>query len=93
VIAGATWLVRTLNCVASSLLPPELRGLLASDGTKWNFNPPSAPHFGGKWEAAVKSSKHHIRRVVGDALLTYEELSSVLAQIECVLNSRPICPV
>lgn len=34
---------------------------LASSGTEWRFNPPSAPHFGGKWEVAVKSIKYHLR--------------------------------
>ena len=71
----------------------ELQGLIANDGTQWRFNPPSAPHFGGKWEATVKSSKHHLRRVIGDAILTYEEFSSLITQIECALNSRPICPM
>ena len=71
----------------------NLRNLLASDHTKWCFNPPGAPHFGGKWEAAVKSAKFHLRRVVGEAILTYEEFSTLLIQIESVLNSRPMCPI
>ncbi|XP_043474031.1 uncharacterized protein LOC122506102 [Leptopilina heterotoma] len=71
----------------------NLASLIANDGTKWLFNPPAAPHFGGKWEAAVKSVKYHLRRVVGDTLLTYEEMTTLLTQIEAVLNSRPLCPI
>ncbi|EFN72330.1 hypothetical protein EAG_12036, partial [Camponotus floridanus] len=52
-------------------------------------NPPAAPHFGGLWEAAVKSTKHHLRRVLGDTTLTFEEMSTFLAQVETCLNSRP----
>jgi len=63
---------------------------LANDPIQWRFNPPSAPHFGGLWEAAVKSLKHHLRRVLGETTLTYEEMSTLLAQIEACLNSRPL---
>jgi len=69
----------------------ELAHLLAADGTEWRFNPPSSPHFGGKWEAAVKSTKFHLRRLIGDTVLTYEEFSTLLTQVEAVLNSRPLC--
>ncbi|XP_011884048.1 PREDICTED: uncharacterized protein LOC105571185, partial [Vollenhovia emeryi] len=62
----------------------------ASEGVTWHFNPPAAPHFGGLWEAAVKSAKHHLRRVIGETTLTFEEMSTLLSQIEACLNSRPL---
>lgn len=52
--------------------------ILANDGVEWHFNPPSAPHFGGIWEAGVKSVKYHLRRVTGNAHLSYEELSMLV---------------
>ncbi|XP_039435277.1 uncharacterized protein LOC120417340 [Culex pipiens pallens] len=58
---------------------------------KWTFITPSAPHIGGIWEAAVKSMKKHLRVVLGNTALTYEDLSTVLTQIEACLNSRPLC--
>lgn len=57
---------------------------------KWSFIPPIAPHHGGLWEAAVKSAKNHLKRVVGDQWLTFEELATVLASVEACLNSRPV---
>jgi hypothetical protein len=56
-----------------------------------HFNPPIAPHFGGLWEAGVKSIKHHLKRRVGNEILTYEEMTTTLCQIEACLNSRPLC--
>ncbi|XP_024874730.1 uncharacterized protein LOC112456432 [Temnothorax curvispinosus] len=71
----------------------ELATLLANDGTQWLFNPPSAPHFGGKWEAGVKSVKYHLKRVLGESVLTYEDMNTLLIQIEAILNSRPLSPL
>ncbi|XP_011861959.1 PREDICTED: uncharacterized protein LOC105558722, partial [Vollenhovia emeryi] len=60
-------------------------------GIEWKFIPPASPHMGGLWEAGVKSCKFHLKRIMGSALLTFEELATVLIQIEACLNSRPIC--
>lgn len=59
----------------------------------WHFNPPHAPHFGGIWEAGVKSAKSHLIRSIGDITLTYEELATLAAKISAVLNSRPLTPL
>lgn len=65
----------------------------ASDNINWHFIPPRAPHFGGIWEAGIKSVKTHLKRVIGNASLTYEELYTLLVQLEAMLNSRPLIPL
>ncbi|KYN27942.1 hypothetical protein ALC57_02653 [Trachymyrmex cornetzi] len=62
----------------------------ATQGVQWHFIPPRAPHFGGIWEAAVRSFKTHFRKVVGETLLTTDEMLTLSIQIEAILNSRPI---
>ena len=68
----------------------DVNDFASNNNIKFSFIPPYAPHFGGLWEAGVKSCKHHLRRVVGGINLTYEEFSTVLAQTEAILNSRPL---
>ena len=66
---------------------------LSAEGIYWHFIPPRAPNFGGLWEAGVKSLKFHLKRIIADASLTYEDLSTVITQIEGVMNSRPLSPL
>ncbi|GFX37459.1 integrase catalytic domain-containing protein [Trichonephila clavipes] len=66
---------------------------LSSEGISWNFMPPRAPNFGGLWEAGVKSFKFYLKRAVGNLKMTLEEFSTIITQIEGILNSRPITPL
>ncbi|CAK1584061.1 unnamed protein product [Parnassius mnemosyne] len=90
---GAARELRTLVAQENSTMTREIAESLATAGTNWHFIPPRAPHFGGLWESGIKSTKHHLKRVIGTETLTYEEISTLLYQIEACLNSRPLSQV
>lgn len=70
--------------IASHLLSREIQ---------WNFNPPSAPNFGGLWEAGVKSVKKHLKHVLNNQTFNFEEFSTILVSCEAICNSRPLCAI
>ena len=72
---------------------PELADALSGREVSYHFNPPEAPWMGGLWEAAIKSAKRHLQHVTKNRSLTFEEMTTLLAMIEAVLNSRPLCAV
>ncbi|XP_073966911.1 uncharacterized protein [Choristoneura fumiferana] len=63
------------------------------EGFEWQFIPPASAHWGGAWESGVKNLKHHLKRVLGNHVLSYEHFNTLLIEIEAILNSRPISPL
>ena len=68
----------------------EFSDNLRENRIEWKMNPPQSPHHGGIWESNIKSVKTHLHKIVANHLLTFEEMLTVLAQIEALLNSRPL---
>ena len=60
----------------------------SNQGIQWKFIPEQSSHFGALWEAAVKSFKTHLKQIVGDMKVNFEELTTITTQIEGCLNSR-----
>ena len=60
---------------------------------KWVFNVPKAPWWGGVFERMVRCVKRCLRKMVGQAKLSEDELLTSLVEVEAVLNSRPLTVV
>lgn len=86
-------LKQEISEIAKTLSSQKNLSTISEMNIEWHFNAPSWPSAGGLWEAAVKSLKHHLKRVVGEQKLTYEEYNTLLSQLEACLNSRPLCPL
>ncbi|XP_065902557.1 uncharacterized protein [Dysidea avara] len=69
---------------------PEVIKHLASSRITWKFIVERAPWWGGFWERMVRSVKRSLKKCIGRASLTHDELSTLLVEVESVVNSRPL---
>ena len=76
--------------VKKLLRAPRLSEHFKWKGVRWIFIPELAPFQGGFWERMVRSVKRCLIKVVGRALVAYDELTTLLVEIENVINSRPL---
>ena len=57
---------------------------------EWCFIVEKAPWWGGFYERLVGSVKRCLKKIVGSAKLTLDELQTVVIEVEATLNSRPL---
>ena len=69
---------------------PEVWRYLTNNQISWNFIVERAPWWGGYWERFVCSVKSPIQKSIGISTLTHEELSTLLNEIEGLINARPL---
>ncbi|XP_062538374.1 uncharacterized protein LOC134206663 [Armigeres subalbatus] len=66
---------------------------ITSQHTEWTFLPPASPHMGGAWERLVQTVKVNLQRMLPTRRPTDEVLRNTLAEVENLINSRPLTHV
>ena len=62
---------------------------LTSLQIKWKFIIEASPWWGGFWKRIVQSTKRILRKSLFCATMTYEELLTLMVEIEGILNCKP----
>ncbi|GFS60268.1 integrase catalytic domain-containing protein [Trichonephila clavipes] len=75
---------------AKILKNSEFKDFISSRGINWKFIVERAPWLGGFYERLVKSVKDPLRKILGKALLIFEELAPILVEIKYIVNSIPL---
>ena len=70
-----------------------LRSYARRNSIDWRYILELAPHWGGFYERLNRLVKTALRKIIWKSKLNYEEIETILIQIEYVLNSRPLCYV
>ncbi|GBO43913.1 hypothetical protein AVEN_70494-1 [Araneus ventricosus] len=81
---------RELVYFTNILKDSKFQNFVADNGIHWKFIVERAPWWGGFYERLVKTVKEPLRKILGKALLTFEELSTILSEVEVIVNNRPL---
>ena len=77
----------------STFKSSELSKFLRDKLINWKFILPLSPWWEGFYERLIRIIKGTLRKTLGKARLTFDQLNTELAKVEMIVNSRPLCYV
>ena len=85
---------QTFKCASKELTvilnSPKMQHYLNGRNIRWQRYLEYSPWWGGWIERLNRVFKSSIRKVIGGAYVSFQELSCLLAEVEAIVNSRPI---
>lgn len=82
--------------IPSNIDNRSVKKYLLEQGCTWTFNPPHASHMGGSWERMIGMARKILNSMflqLGTSKLTHEVLTTLMAEVTAIINSRPLIPV
>ena len=68
----------------------QIHDHLLQRNIKWTFNPPTGSHHGGAWESCICTTREIIKSVIKQQVLDDEGISTLMFEVEAIVNGRPI---
>lgn len=86
--------IHNIQAEAINVEDTTMQNYLQRSGSMWLFNSPHSSHMGGSWERMIGVA----RRILEGMLLpvktlTHEVLTTLMAEVSAMINSRPIVPI
>ena len=81
------------NKLSASFEFQEVQDYFLAKRIQWKYNLEEAPWWRGFWARMVKSTKRCLKKVLKNARLSCDELTTILIEVEAVLNSWPLAYV
>ena len=81
---------KELKNIVKGLDEAKLKRYGVTHGTDWNFTPEDAPWMNGATEALIKSVKKALNTIIGEQVMRFSELQTVMFEAAQIVNQRPI---
>ena len=82
--------IAAAQAIDSMLTSTDVQQYFAGLKVKWVFTLEKAPWWGGFYERMIQSMKRCLKKTIGKAKLTHDELFTALTEVEGIINSRPL---
>ena len=79
--------------VSKIIRSDEVQKYFTRNHIRWRFIVERAPWWGGFWEHLIQTAKRCLRKTLGRTTVMFDELATLVTEIESVINSRPLTHV